>query len=158
MEFEGRSRVQEQLSIAPLIDVVFLLLLFFMVTSSFHQPEAIELDLPRSTTSAPDEDRPVEVSVDAAGVVHLDGAMVDLEALKAAVVAKIAADPATVFAVRADAGAVVQRMVDVLDAVRGGGGTRIALRSAPGGANPPVAAPSTASSPGFAAPATGAAP
>lgn len=144
MEFEGRSRVQEQLSIAPLIDVVFLLLLFFMVTSSFHQPEAIELDLPSSTTSTPDQDRPTEIAVNADGIIHLDGSELDLDSLKAAVAEKVAGDSATVFAVRTDAGAVVQLMVDVLDAVRAGGGTRIALRSAPAGTSAPATgAPST---------------
>jgi biopolymer transport protein ExbD len=134
MEFEGRTRVSEQLSIAPLIDVVFLLLLFFMVTSSFHHPEAIDLDLPQSRTAVADDDRAVDVAVDAAGNAHLDGAPVALADLEGAIAERVAADPEAVVAVRTDAGALVQRMVEVLDAVRAGGGKRIAFRTSASGA------------------------
>ncbi|MFN2377664.1 MAG: ExbD/TolR family protein [Candidatus Binatia bacterium] len=136
MEFEGRTRVSEQLSIAPLIDVVFLLLLFFMVTSSFQHPEAIELDLPQSSTAVADEDRAVDVSVDAAGSTHVDGKLVALADLEGAIAERVAADPEVVVAVRTDAGALVQRMVEVLDAVRSGGGKRIAFRTSPSGGFP----------------------
>lgn len=145
MEFEGRTRVSEQLSIAPLIDVVFLLLLFFMVTSSFQHPEAIELDLPQSSTSASDEDRAAEVSVDAAGSTFLDGQPLALEELQSAIAERMAADPETVIAVHTDSSTVVQRMVEVLDAVRAGGGKRIAFRTSPAGA-PPAAAPAAPAS------------
>lgn len=131
MEFEGRARVAEQLSIAPLIDVVFLLLLFFMVTSSFQHPEAIELALPESSTAASDEDRVLSVSVDAAGAVHVGGKLVELVDLRSLVSDVLAADAEAVVAVHTDAGAQVQRMVDVLDAVRAAGGSRIAFRTSP---------------------------
>jgi len=138
MEFEGRTRASEQLSIAPLIDVVFLLLLFFMVTSSFQHPESIELDLPHSRTAATDEDRPIDVAVDADGTTHLDGRPIALADLEGAIAERIGADPDAVVAVSTSSGALVQRMVEVLDSVRAGGGKRIAFRT-----DPFAAAPST---------------
>lgn len=146
MEFEGRTRVSEQLSIAPLIDVVFLLLLFFMVTSSFQHPEAIELDLPQSSTAVADEDRAVDVAVDAAGNIHLDGKPLALADLESSIAERVAADPEVVVAVRTDAAALVQRMVEVLDSVRAGGGKRIAFRTSPAGALP-ASAPASPAAP-----------
>jgi biopolymer transport protein ExbD len=51
MEFERRRRNHSHLNIAPLVDVVFLLLLFFMLTSHFIQEPAINIRLPESRTA-----------------------------------------------------------------------------------------------------------
>ncbi|MFN2428233.1 MAG: ExbD/TolR family protein, partial [Candidatus Binatia bacterium] len=141
---------------APLIDVVFLLLLFFMVTSSFEHPEAIELDLPQSRTAVTDEDRAINVAVDAAGNAHLDGQPIALADLESAVAQRIGEDPDAVVAVRTASGALVQRMVEVLDAVRAGGGKRIAFRTDPSAAA--VSAPAAPLAPAPAAPAPASAP
>ncbi|MBN1363255.1 MAG: biopolymer transporter ExbD [Syntrophaceae bacterium] len=51
MEFEGRKRVETNLNIAPLIDIVFLLLIFFMLSSHFVTQPGIKLTLPTATTA-----------------------------------------------------------------------------------------------------------
>jgi len=51
MEFEGRKKVSTQLNIAPLIDVVFLLLIFFMLSSHFVTQPGIKITLPSSLTA-----------------------------------------------------------------------------------------------------------
>ena len=50
MDFSGRQRTKQELNVAPLIDVVFLLLIFFMLASTFIKPEAIDLMLEGSST------------------------------------------------------------------------------------------------------------
>ena len=58
MEFEARKRVTIQLNIAPLIDVVFLLLIFFMLSSHFVTQPGIKITLPTAVTAKlhPEED------------------------------------------------------------------------------------------------------
>ena len=51
MEFERRKRVLLHTNIAPLVDIVFMLLLFFMVTSRIMVSSSIEVKLPESATS-----------------------------------------------------------------------------------------------------------
>lgn len=51
MEFEGRKKVNPQLNIAPLIDVVFLLLIFFMLSSHFVDHPGIKITLPTALTA-----------------------------------------------------------------------------------------------------------
>jgi len=51
MEFEGRKKVRTHLDIAPLIDVVFLLLIFFMLSSHFVSQSGIKITLPAAVTS-----------------------------------------------------------------------------------------------------------
>ena len=58
MEFEGTKKVKTQLNIAPLIDVVFLLLIFFMLSSHFVTQPGIKITLPEASTAKlqPEED------------------------------------------------------------------------------------------------------
>ena len=65
------KRVSAGLDMAPLIDVVFLLLIFFMLTSSFLQP-SIPLALPKAAAAEDPPRAPVFVSVDAGGAVYLN--------------------------------------------------------------------------------------
>lgn len=69
--FVRPKRVSARLDMAPLIDVVFLLLIFFMLTSSFLQP-SIPLALPQASSQNEPPPAPVFVSVDTAGVVYVN--------------------------------------------------------------------------------------
>lgn len=53
MEFEARKKINTQLNIAPLIDVVFLLLIFFMLSSHFVTQPGIKITLPTAITAKP---------------------------------------------------------------------------------------------------------
>jgi len=66
MEFEGRKRVSTQLNIAPLIDVVFLLLVFFMLSSHFVTQSGIKITLPEAVTAKlhPEEDIIISITED----------------------------------------------------------------------------------------------
>ena len=57
MEFERRRHKHDFVNIAPLVDVVFLLLLFFMLTSHLIQEPAIKIKLPESKTAEAQDDR-----------------------------------------------------------------------------------------------------
>lgn len=65
------KRVSARLDMAPLIDVVFLLLIFFMLTSTFLQP-SIPLALPQAAAADEPPPAPVFVSVDESGVVYVN--------------------------------------------------------------------------------------
>jgi len=69
------KRVSARLDMAPLIDVVFLLLIFFMLTSSFLQP-SIPLALPQAAAADEPPPAPVFVSVDESGVLYVNQEMV----------------------------------------------------------------------------------
>ena len=71
VRFPARRRAKLSLNIAPLLDVVFLLLLFFMLTSSFSQP-AIAIKLPAGDTGERQEPGHVVVTADADGRVFVN--------------------------------------------------------------------------------------
>jgi len=133
------------IGLAPLIDVVLLLLIFFLVTTSFREPE-LPLSLPRATTGEAAGPERVVVSLAANGELRVDGRAVDLEALGVYLEERVGADAAERFAleIRADQDVRHGRVVEVLDLARRRGVERlgIAVRSgeAPGAPGPPEGA------------------
>jgi len=127
MEFEGRARIHSHLDIAPLIDIVFLLLVFFMLTSTFMVPEAIELELPESSSAQVTDVTPIVVSLNPAGQLALNGEQIELERLRAAIEPLIKQDADVPITVKSDASTQVQQLLKVMDEIRAAGGTDVAL-------------------------------
>lgn len=139
MRFDsGRLRDEPEISLTSLIDVVFTLIIFFVITTTFDQRAAIELNLPEA--SQPAQLEPAEVLV---VVVDGDGRFFigeeevlrrDVESLRAAI-ARVAGDdrqrPVTL---RADARAQHQSVVTAMDALGQLGFTRISIATQAGDA------------------------
>lgn len=71
MRFPRRRRDPVEVNLTPLIDVVFLLLIFFMVSTTFESRQALELELPESDSGQDMEASPVTVVVTADGEYRL---------------------------------------------------------------------------------------
>ncbi len=127
MDFEGRSRIHAHLDIAPLIDIVFLLLVFFMLTSTFMVPEAIELELPESSSATVTEVTPIIVALNASGQLALNGETLQLERLRAAIEPLIKEDTDVAITLKSDAHTEVQQLLKVMDEIRAAGGENVAL-------------------------------
>lgn len=127
MEFEGRARIHSHLDIAPLIDIVFLLLVFFMLTSTFMVPEAIELELPESSSATVTDITPIIVSLDQTGQLALNGERIEQEQLRGAIEALLKQDADSAITLKSDARTEVQQLLAVMDEIRAAGGTDVAL-------------------------------
>ncbi len=127
MDFEGRARIHSHLDIAPLIDIVFLLLVFFMLTSTFLVPEAIELELPESSSASVTETMPIVVSLDKTGQLALNGEVIGLEQLQMAIEPLLKQDTESAITLKSDAHTEVQQLLKVMDEIRAAGGSNIAL-------------------------------
>jgi len=132
MRFEGRARVSTRIDMAPLIDVVFLLLIFFLLTSSFVSRRAMDLNLPGSDTAVAVAEAPVLVRIFADGSIRVGDDRVAEDSLAGIIAMRIARTPDRQVAVEADRDVDVQRLLTVLDAVRSGGGESISLMTRPG--------------------------
>lgn len=74
MKFRRRRPVEVGIDLTPLIDVVFLLLIFFMVSTTFIRESRLEIELPEASAAAEVEvDSPLEVTVTADGNLAVDG-------------------------------------------------------------------------------------
>jgi len=127
MEFAEHERPRPRLSIAPLIDVVFLLLIFFMLASSFIEPAAIDLALPRPQAAPQPAGEPLVVDIAVAGGVRLNGLALALDQLGPELAARAGAALDRPVTVRAEAAVPVQLLVSVMDRVRGAGLSNVRL-------------------------------
>jgi biopolymer transport protein ExbD len=67
MEFQRRRRQNVQVSMTPMIDVVFLLLIFFMVTTTFNRETELQIELPEAQGKERSEEKSLEIVIDAQG-------------------------------------------------------------------------------------------
>ncbi|MES1944331.1 biopolymer transport protein ExbD/TolR [Salinisphaera sp. PC39] len=130
-----RSRSEDpQLNLTSLIDVVFLLLIFFMVTTTFVPHAGLQLRLPEAAaTPAETEGRPLDVSIDAADRIYVDGEPVRSEpaALRARLSARAGDDAGRGVRIRADGRASHQAVVSVMDAAAALGLARVEIVTRP---------------------------
>ncbi len=112
------------LNMTPLIDVLFLLLIFFMLTGTFKRVGELELQLPDSSTSAPfqgTEVTQVELIVTEEGRLFVDGTGIGTPQLKAELIRILEQDPNARVMIKAEAGVDHGEVVRLLDIVRDAG-------------------------------------
>lgn len=126
MDFADRERPRPRMNIAPLIDVVFLMLIFFMLTSTFIDTASINLSMARSGPGAGAGDM-LLVDVKRDGELRLNGLTLGLEDLGPELAARVGAQVDTPVALRAEARVPVQRLVAVMDSIQGVGMSNIRL-------------------------------
>ena len=131
MKFPRRPQRDNSINLTPLIDVVFLLLIFFMVSTTFTRETQLEVDLPQADNTAEvSAERPVEVVITAEGEYRVNGqGLVNAQArtLRMAL-AKAAADnfelPLTI---SADARTPHRAVVTAMDVAGGLGFTKLSI-------------------------------
>lgn len=134
------GRRQITLSVTPLIDVLFLLIIFFMLTGTFKRVGELELALPDSSTSAPQsgeaDDAQIELIATEGGDLTLDGEPVDRETLLRTLSSLHAADPDRRVLINAEAEVRHGEIVFLLDQVRESGFAGAAIGTHVSGAAP----------------------
>ena len=74
MKFRAVQRESPEINLTPLIDVVFLLLIFFMVSTTFERRSELSVELPEASAPASiRDDAVIDVVIDAGGGVHVEG-------------------------------------------------------------------------------------
>lgn len=130
MNFRQSRKQDVDINVTSLIDVVFLLLIFFMASTTFEKRSQIELTLPEANPEAKsDAVDQIKVAIDRKGDIYVnEQALVNtqLETVRQALAAARPAGGAEpVLVISADAGADYQTVVDVMDAARQAGLYRI---------------------------------
>lgn len=119
MRLERRKPPVPTLELTPLVDVVFLLLTFYMLTSSFVREDLIPLDLPSSKSSESDVKEIVAISLLDDSSVYLKSELLPISELSKRLPEVATPDAAIV--VRAEKNGSVQALVSVLDQIKEAG-------------------------------------
>lgn len=121
MKFRRKPRENVEIGLAPLIDVIFILLLFFVVTTTFTRETQMRVDLPEAASGAPPEveQRQLEVLIDVEGGFSLNGNPLvrsDLATLMAALQRESEGDTSVPVVISADAKTPHQAVITAMDA------------------------------------------
>ena len=127
MDFSGRLRSKQELNVAPLIDVVFLLLIFFMLASTFIKPEAIDLMLEGSSTAGGSAEEMLNIEVVVDGTIRLNGLRLSMPQLETELASRIQGDQTRPVTIKAAAEVPVQTLVNIMDRVRAAGTNNLRL-------------------------------
>ncbi len=127
MEFERTRHRQIELGITPLIDIVFLLLIFFMLTSHFLLDEGIKIDLPPARTSEVESARDLVIFLESDGRIVFQDQVVRIEDIESLLSAELQQDPDQTVMIRADRAVILEKAVGIMDAVKASGASRMML-------------------------------
>lgn len=124
----GGRRPDPVVDVTPMIDIVFQLVLFFMVSTTFVTSPGIQVDLPRSSAQQVlSEDKDIQVWMTAEGAVYVDEQPVTSTELRQIFIRGAERNRNTMVIIKADAGVSHGRVVTVMDQAKAVGLSRLAI-------------------------------
>lgn len=124
---EGEDAGDVEINMMPLIDMIFILLIFFLVTASFVRESGVEVNRPEAATAENKEAAGMVVGITQAGSIFIDGQEVDLRRVRGLVEVFLVENAHGGVIIDADASCPTGRMVAVLDQCRLAGAENIAV-------------------------------
>jgi biopolymer transport protein ExbD len=130
--FRAKRRDVITPDITPMVDVVFLLLIFFMLSTTFIVSPGIRIDLPQAEAEPVRRERQdLRVKIAAEGVLYVDEQRLSLEDLIERLRATARTDPETLVVIEADENTAHKHVVEVMDRARSAGLRRLAIATRP---------------------------
>ena len=118
---------EASVDITPMLDVVFIMLIFFIVTATFIKEAGIDVDKPAAATAVVQEKACILIAIDAGNDVWINRRQVDLRSLRAIIERLHAENPKGTVVILADKASTNETLVQVMDASRRAGVYDIAL-------------------------------
>jgi len=125
MELIRVKKLRLSLDMAPLIDIVFQLLIFFMLTASFAYHPFLKVNLPKATTKDQPQKEEIVVQVDKEGRISLNDQTVSLDRLKADLAQLLKSKVQKIVFIQGDADMAYKYFVSVMDAARQAGASQV---------------------------------
>jgi biopolymer transport protein ExbD len=125
-----RHRRQEEgteLDMTPMLDIVFIMLIFFIVTTSFVKEAGVSVDTPQAQTAIKQEQANIFIAIKADGEVWIDHRSVDIRAIRTIVARLHAESPEGTVVIQSDGEATTHNLVAVMDQIRLAGIEKIAI-------------------------------
>jgi biopolymer transport protein ExbD len=112
---------EAQIDLTPMLDVVFIMLIFFIVTASFIKEAGVEVNRPEASTSQPKKNVNILIAVSATNEIWMDQRRIDVRAVRANIERLHAENPKGAVVIQADNESNTETVVAVLDAAREAG-------------------------------------
>ncbi len=118
---------ESSVDITPMLDVVFIMLIFFIVTATFIKESGIEVDKPEAATAVVQEKASILIAIDAADNIWINRRQVDIRSVRSIIERLHAENPKGTVVIQADEESRNRTLVQVMDASRRAGVYDIAL-------------------------------
>jgi len=116
-----------EISMAPLVDIIFLLLVFFMVTTVFPENNGLLIEKPNSENAATLPSEPIIIKLDRLGIAYLKDRPVTLEDITRLLKTESGSKPQLTVTVYADRRSTTASLINVIDAAKAGGATQLGI-------------------------------
>jgi biopolymer transport protein ExbD len=132
MQFRRKSKAEIAINLAPLIDVIFLLVIFFAVSTTFLETAGLQLELPESSSTAKREVEDITVLLGADGELSFDDEIISQEQLRERLQSALSETDRKIVVLRADTHTEHGAVVEIMDLIRDSGAEAltVAARSA----------------------------
>ena len=126
----GSDEDENEINLTPMLDVVFIMLIFFIVTASFIKEAGIDVNRPDAPTATRVEDANILVAISANDEIWIDRRLVDPRAVRANIERLHAENPKGSVVIQADKRSTNEMLVTVMDASRAAGVYNISIAAA----------------------------
>jgi len=127
MKFLPKKHQVEDLNISPLIDMVFILLIFFAVSTTFVKDMQVELERPSAQSSSAASTKSVRVYIDRAGAIYIEDQQVNTWMVQSIVRDALDISSSQTVLVVADRQTPTEKLIDVVDQARLAGATEVGV-------------------------------
>lgn len=117
----GKRAASAEVNIGPLLDMVFILLIFFVVTTNFNRETGIDVTKPQAQSAVSLGSKTILVGISREGTIHIHGKQVTSQGLVSILEREIRQRPAASVVIVGDAGSTLGKAVEVMDLCRRAG-------------------------------------
>lgn len=127
MRYREKKESIQDINISPLIDMVFILLIFFLVNTSFVKETGIDVSRPTASTAVVQNKATILIAIDASNRIFMDHREIDSRAVRANVERALAENPEGAVVVVADKASTTGTAIQVMDGCRMAGANNVSL-------------------------------
>ncbi len=118
---------EADINLAPMLDIVFIMLIFFVVTTSFVKESGIDVNRPTAQTAERRERGNILIAIAPNGEIWIDKRVVDIRSVRAVIERLMAQNPVCGVVIQGDRAARIGLLVEVMDQVRKGGVSNVSI-------------------------------
>ena len=123
----GKKAANAEVNIGPLLDMVFILLIFFVVTTNFNRETGVDVTKPSSQSAVLLGEKTILVGVSREGTIHVHGRQVTPEGLLTILGRELSQRPDVSVVIVGDAGSTLGRTIEVMDLCTRAGITQVSV-------------------------------